>query len=503
MAFDIIGIDNNFKAPIFAGQVLFGTGVIQGTGPRRLLLQGLVGSSATLALDGAPQLCTDLNLGTASSANVLAGSGSLLYRMAKAAMAWGFPLELWLAAVSDASMGVASTFTVTVGGSWTTGGQWTLKLANTTLTGGTSAADTVTTVATAIKNAINGNIELPFTATSSSGVVTATSINAGVTGNLWQVWYDSTQLASGMTIALAGSATNGTHRIFSGTTAGTGVEDITTSLTFLTDKWYARIASSSNDATNIGLWNTQLSTEAGATTLFLEQAIFGHNKAYAAAATLAGVNSYRCQLIWAQYSESHPCEIAAAVAAFRTANEGTNWVPDMDNLAFSMLAPQRYVGDSPNITAVNTALNAGVTPMVTVNGVLTMSRAIVTHCLTGSQPDYRCIDVGDAVVPDNVMMDQQSTYAGWRQANPLVGPDPADGQAPLPPGVGSPSIWTAVQSDRLKFYYAQGFTQDDGTLYPPKNAWNATAQRIQGQLTVVPRRIQHEIVSTVAGQAPQ
>ena len=104
--------------------------------------------------------------------------------------------------------------------------------------------------------------------------------------------------------------------------------------------------------------------------------------------------------MWMRNSEAHPCELAAYKAALRAATEGDDPVPDYDNKTMTGIPPQRFDADVPTDSEQATALNNGITPITTVNGEARIVRSITSYCISGSNPDYRTLDVGDASFPD-------------------------------------------------------------------------------------------------------
>lgn len=496
--FDIVGFDSNYKVPKFAARIDFGAGRINSPGNLRVLLVGMKTSAGSMTADAEPVQCF-----SEDEAETYAGAGSQLARMAyKAFQVPG--VEVWLGCVTEPGGGTAATATLTIAGSWSTAGQLGLTLAGETFTVATTASDTATTAAEAVVDAVNERTRLPFTAANVAGVVTITCKNKGIQGKDWMLHVDTTLIASGMTATAAGSAAQGTNRVrFGAAASGTGTEDVTTILTQLQARWYARIAPASNDATNAALWETHVNTKALWNTLLLEQLVFGYNGTYANSVTLAQttLNAQRAQLLWERNCESHPCEIAAFTAALRAGTEGDDPVPDYDGEVLLGIAPQRYDADIPTDSEAAAALNNGVTPCSTVNGESVIIRAICTKSLTSSNPDYRTLDIGDVVMPDYATLQLKLIYeTDFRPNNKYVGDNPA-AEAPEPPSnVAYPKLWEGVVFQEEMVWFRNGWIEDP-TENPPVATYNEAARRIQSSITLVVRRVQHQLSAIVRQSA--
>ena len=163
------------------------------------------------------------------------------------------------------------------------------------------------------------------------------------------------------------------------------------------------------------------------------------------------------------------------------------------------MAPQSQKQDWPSYAQKVAALNSGVTPVYTsADGYAKIVRAIVTRCLNGAVPDYRVLDVGDAVVPDFVRRDVGLDWqTSFRVANPRNAPDPADTSRPLPSGVGTPATWnSAVEAKLRKYERGEGFaapiiTNVDGNK--PSSSWDDVGKRIMTAIPVAAMPNTHQI----------
>ncbi len=500
MAIGDTGIPPTFKRPGFIAKIHYAAGAV-GAGSQRLkcLLVGMKTSAGSMTADQdivGPVTDED-------EADAYAGVGSQLAMMAYQALK--VPgVELYMAAVTEPGGGTAATATITITGSVTQAGVLEFRIAGKTISVAVAATDSVDTVVTNIAAAINAYPRLPVTAAAntSTDIVTVTVRNKGAQGRLWSLYADATD-GPGVGVAIEGSAeANPGGEWFGASSTGTGSEDATTLLTKLTTERYARIAVGHNDTINAPLWETAINTNGGPLSLLLEQFIMGHNGTKASAKSLAQttLNAFLGQVVWMRNSESHPCELAAWVAAHRSVNEQTNPVPDYDNLEMPYIAPQAFPSDFPSDPEQDEVLNAGVTPVTTINGSVRMVRAITTYCkTTGNAQDERCLDIGDATFPQYATMDLKALYdTDFRPSNPYVGPDPAPEQEPPPPGVGYPALWNGAVIARAESWYRSGWTEYPPTgSWEPKSGFNAAGRYIVDEIPMPVRRVQHRLDQVV------
>lgn len=484
----IPGFTNSFKVPIAARETLYGRGKVSiGAIPVKCVVTGTKTTAGTATADQ-----DIVNIFSADDADTYLGEGS------EAAMQCYAALEIdgvTLVAIPVAENGsaVAATLTVTVGGTWTTGGTLGIRLAGRVIQATIGSSDTTTTAATALRDAINGVSRLPMTATSSGAVVTITVRSKGTRGNDYICGKDLSAAPSGLTATLAGgTALSSTMTPFSG---GTGADDVTTVLSLLSTDVYDIQAWAQNDTTNTGLIKAALVSESGPLVMHLEHAVFGKTRGLSAATTYASStqNAYRCSTIWLENCEAAPSYVAAQAAAVRSVLVADNPNFRYDNYVLPTIPPQAQKSDIPLLSELNTALNNGVTPLTTnPDGTVKIVRAIQSHCLNGSAPDYRTLDWGDVDVPDRISKELGAQWLVFAEANQYVGPDPADGEEPLPEGTGSPKLWNADIYAVLKEAEAANWVQDvDDHL--PLSEWNSAAKRIMSAVTVVVRTQNHSV----------
>jgi hypothetical protein len=332
-----------------------------------------------------------------------------------------------------------------------------------------------------------------MTATAALGVVTLTTRSKGVRANDYICRKDLSAAPSGLTVALAGgTALNSTMTPFSG---GAGADDVTNVLALLATDVYDIQAWAQNDTTSAGLIKTALVSESGPLIMHLEHAVFGKTRGLSAATSFASstLNAYRCSTVHLENCEASPSYIAAQAAAVRSVLIADNPNFRFDNYVLPTVPAQAIKGDIPLTSELNTALNAGVTPLTTnPDGTVKIVRAIQSHCLNGSAPDYRTLDWGDVDVPDRLSKELGAQWLVFAEANQYVGPDPAAGEEPLPEGTGSPNLWNADIYEQLKIAEEANWVQDVDAN-PPLSEWNAAAKRIMSAVTVIVRSQNHAV----------
>lgn len=490
------GISSSYKVPRFIAKINFGVGAVSaGSGRLACLLVGMKTSAGSMTADVAPVRCT-----SEAEAEALAGPGSQLARMAYKALQ--IPsCEIWLAAVTEPGAGTAGTITILLGG--TVGnGIVRFRLGGTAINVNVASTMALDDVGTAITAAFNAKSKLPCTAAYNAGTdtITLTLRNKGASGLDWILYHDPTDKPSALTLTVTGSATINTYGTkFGAGGTGTGAEDVTTLLTKLTQRRWARIALGHNDATNAALWETHVNTKSGPLSLLLDQLVFASSSAYATAASLAQttLNAYRAQVLWMRNSESHPCEIAAVKAAIRSVSEQANPITDYDGMVLPGIAAYADIAaaDMATDTEQDTALNNSLTPVVSINGEARVVRSITSYSLNGANQDERCLDIGDVAMTDYATLDLKLLYeTEFRPANPNVGPNPADGEEPPPAGVAYPDLWKAYVVKRARGWYDSTWTEERPVgSWAPIVDYNRAGKYITCDLPLPVRRLQHRV----------
>lgn len=227
-------IPGNILVPFWYAEINSGGSPYQGES--RLLLVGQKTSSgtATANVPIGP-------FGSEQEVIALAGVGSMLVDMYRVARRNAPFQPIWLCALADPA-GVAAAGSITITAPAVTG-VGVLSVAGTRLTIQVNAADNATTIATAIRDAINA-AGLPVTATNAAGVVTVTARHVGAASNDLELRV-RTEEPNVFTTTNAVIVAIGTG------TAGTGVPALTTALANLGDEEFDWIAAPYADTVSL------------------------------------------------------------------------------------------------------------------------------------------------------------------------------------------------------------------------------------------------------------
>lgn len=194
--FLIPGFTPDDKVPDVVARNTWGAGK-QSTGafPLYCVLFGNPGSAGTIELNTRTP-CT-----TREDADTLCEARSELARMAHAAL--DVPgVTLMLVGVEEAAGATAATFTLDIGGSWTTAGELPLQFDEEVVRVPIAASHTTTTAGDAVEDAVNGAQDgrLFCVAANTTGRIVFTVFSKGVRGNQHTVFIDRRFLPSGMTV---------------------------------------------------------------------------------------------------------------------------------------------------------------------------------------------------------------------------------------------------------------------------------------------------------------
>lgn len=507
---DVAGVANDYMRPIFFAKIVYAAGPVAGQGPLNVLCIGKKISAGNLVANSEVRQAF-----SREDCNTAAGEGSQLGLMGIGALQADPSCNLFLIAVTES--GTAATVTMLLATVPSTDGTITIRVNGKSISTSYVSGTAVDTIGAAIVTRFNAQPDCPFTAAYNSGTdtLTLTSKNLGAGEKDWIIYQDLSS-SGGVTSTITGSAAVNTFGQISGVRAGasatgTGTEDYTTVLTKIVSKRYARIAIGASDTTNAPLVKAFMAAQAGPTTLILDMAVFATNNTQGTATTLAQttLNDPRSQVFAHRNSETHPAIIAAGWAAKRAATEGADPVPDYDNFDCSAwVAPTQFDSDTWLPTEENALLNAGVTPIKTQDGVAKCVRAVCTYCLNGGVQDTRCLDIGDPVFMDYMVIDLQGFYSSqFRPGNKYVQKDPAENELEPKSGVAYPRLWKAAVLNRMQaVYFANNWIEDtfsgDNPTYPVDAIFNTQARRIQSNVPVVVRRVQHQLGVIARQTAP-
>lgn len=490
----IQGFGDDDKVPGPVTEVKYGVGAASvGTAALLMLLVALptLGGSGTAAAD------TEIfSVSSPADAATKTGIGSEFYVAAVKALKRKVQLYGIVPAISNPT---AATVLLTITGTWTSPGAWALRLDGVTISAGITSTNVLADVAALITSTVNGRADLPVVAVQGTGgntnKVTFTWKSGGLRGNRSILWIDPTQLPAGCTMAATGGATaTGGGTYFSG---GAGTEDVTNVLGVIGRKWFNYIACAQADATNTVRWRTFADAQAAPMTEKPSFLVFASNDTLSNAATIAvnDMNDPLMQMVWQLNAESHPTEIAAAMAAVRCQAEQTNANADYDDVELLGLAPttDKATADIPDRPTMQVALDEGVTPLyTTADARVRIVRSITALSMQNAAPYYGVLDTSEAVVPQAVRLRLKVRWRAFRALNPYLRGEPAKSEPTPPQGVATPSRWNAEVANEL-LLCENGSLLTETTTNPPRTEFDAVANRFMTEAPSKVLKHQHQV----------
>lgn len=353
---------------------------------QKVLLLGDISSEGSLAVNKPTAVSTE------AEALALAGAGSVLMQMYKAAKnAWKYA-QITLCRHA-AVTGSAAKWASTVSGSATGAGAVSFIINGKKVSAGVAKNDAAADVATALAAAINADVDLPVTAAASTATVTLTAkckgeyIANGTFGD-----DDEVTITGGISVSVESKAAGITLGAIT-VTAGVGEIDLESALAAAFPERYHLIVTPVCDSANLTLLLNHV--EAAAAPLEQRgQRVIGATVVSSASAGVAvnGVNHERLHIAAVKNKINNTAwEIAAGVAAIFASNSQPN-VP-MNGVAVPGLATPE-VEDKWSGEEQDVLLYGGVIPLVEEDSRLCIVRAVTTKHLNGSSRFTKLIDTG-------------------------------------------------------------------------------------------------------------
>lgn len=411
---------------------------------------------------------SDLPIQTEQDVIARFGTGSELHRMWRRVQAVNGLTSCYAIAVAE-SGGAQATLTVTYTTTAAADGNTKVWIGDEFVDVAIASGDTVTTIATAVKNAINAKTHWGVTATNSAGVITVTARQKGPRGNF---------LRGSAAVYGTGISTTVTPTAVTAFSGGTTEDDYTNALATLNPKLFYYIVSASNIGASasdqLAKLITQVGTQALPTNGIRQRVFAGHVGTSAAAVTLATsaqMNAARAELTWSQNSDWTPAELAANMAAVASLEELGD--PPRNNFSgygndtstrATWLVPAPRDGTTPTKATQRTLLNNGVTPIgVNPNGSTYIVKRITTRSLNGSNPDYRIRDSHRVTqldfFADDLLAKLSTQYTGKDLGNDL-----AAGQKPTAANLVTPSMIKAAVLRLIDDYAEAGRFKNVATI---------------------------------------
>jgi Mu-like prophage tail sheath protein gpL len=344
---------------------------------QKVLLIGDKSSAGSIAANKPTEVATE------QEAIALAGSGSVLMQMYKAAKkAWKYAQISFLCYEVAASSAATWAFTLT--GTATAAGQVGVDCNGVQFVTGVAKTDTAAAIATALAAEINNTPDAPFTAAADSGTVTLTAKCKGA--------YISTA-AGGLNVSAISTATGVTAGSVT-LTAGTGSVNLETALAAAFPERYHIIVSPVNDESNLGKLKTHLEAAAAPLEQRGQRAICAMVSATATAAKAEALkhNYERLHIAAVKTKiDATVWEIAAGLGAIFASNSKPN-VP-MNGVAIPGLATpaveDKWSGEEQDLL-----LYGGVIPLVEEDSQLCIVRAVTTKSNNSGSRFTKLIDTG-------------------------------------------------------------------------------------------------------------
>lgn len=350
---------------------------LAGVGPAIQAYRGLLVGQRLAAGSSAADLAQRVT--SADQVGELHGFGSQLHAMALAWFRANRFTETWAIGVADAGGSVAATVTLTVTGTATENGSLYLYIAGRRIVVPVVSGDVQNTVAASIAAAIAASdfaAELPVTAGAATNVVTLTARNKGTQGNAIDVRLNASLgevTPIGTAVAIAAGVTGATDPSVAGAIGALG------------DLQFHVIASGLNDATNLGLWNSELADRFGPIEQKDGHVLVARDDTHSNLVSFgSGINHRHVTVLGVKNPEAPPWEIAASAAGL-VAKEGQAdparpfQTLELPGLRGSMPA-DRFTHQERDLL-----LRAGISTVITDEfGVLRLERLITTNRLNSA-----------------------------------------------------------------------------------------------------------------------
>lgn len=478
MAIIVSGFDPSNAVPGSYRASVFGAGLISiAQLPVKVLALGNKTSagSATADQDIIPMT-------SETEADNFLGTGSECATVVYGALSVG-NVTVYAAPVAETGS-VAASITIAFAGTATRNGTMQLRIGGKAFSVAIATTDATTAMATNCANQVNGITRAQVTGTASTSSTILTHRNMGVRGNQTLLWWDTTDVP-GITVTVTGGTP--IHSNLVPMVGGTGQDSVANVLTLLTGDTYDYIANPHNDATNLGLIKTHMTSEALPGTSHLENSISAIFGTYAAATSLSTttLNDQRSTLVWSTYLENTVAWMVGKIAAKRASMVGQN-----PNFKWGMTAEctlegaqaHAYKGDNPGMATQKNALNNGLCVLRSEGSNVVIVRGIVTKCLTGSSQDFRTRDWGDVDVTDRVNKEIGALWTSLSGTNHYSEPDDPSGAQPRA-GCNTPSSWNSAVWTKMREFADNNWVYKVEE-YPPQSEWDATRECIMSAIPV-------------------
>lgn len=393
----ITGIGGDWRVPGNYAEIIFAQGPASAAAGERevIFVMPMLGA-------GTWTVNTLYPVNDTQTAEVGAGSGSMPHRAMRIAARANKDAKFWVMPYAETSGGspVAATGTVTFATAPTGTGTATVWVCGEACSYSFKSTDTVTTIATGVRDSVNAKTWLPCTASIVAGVLTLTAKLKGAsqgTATLGVIRFRASITAGiATTVAVSGAALGMGTGVVGVDGSTTEAANLTAALAALdaVRKYY--IVVSVNDATSLAALKTHIVNKSEPRRGLRSLGVFGFTGTGAQAATINTARNYERLECYRQENSDHDsAELAAYFAAVLQKEEGLDPTTNLSGYRTSdFINPCFDAADRPTDIEMNDDINDGCSTVATDE----IGTYLVMHCNTrsknaaGTQDDFRATE---------------------------------------------------------------------------------------------------------------
>lgn len=394
----ITGYPSSWRAPFSAAEIHLGQGPSNAPSAARAALYTAPKTSA-----GNWTVNVPVEVRSEQDAITGAGPGSPLHRMIRKHLRINPKGKLYALpyAASSGGGGVATaTGTLTFTTTPTAKGLVTAYVCGELVTYSYTTSDTVTTIATGLRDVINQRTHLPVTASNASGVLTITAKIAGASqgdGTVGVLRFRASVTAgTGLAVAASGAALG----LGTGTAGADGttseLSNLTAALAAIPSTHYYYKGFSVWSSADTAVIETHVALQRDPNPGLLCRSFFGYTSTISNASTIAIARNHEgVHMCWQKNSEHDTAELAAWLLAIHQREEQTlATYPGFDGYTNQEILPAYAETDWPTDTDVNDAVTDGICCIrsTTTQANLAMSVTTRSKDTGGTIDDFRATE---------------------------------------------------------------------------------------------------------------
>lgn len=315
------------------------------------------------------------------------GQGSILQKMLEAQFDVSREIETWAVALDDDGGGVAASGVFGITGTATESGTLCLYVGGQRVKVAVTSGDTASTVATAVRAALNAVEDLVVVAGGSSGTVDVAAKNKGAVGNyidLRDSYFDGEEVPAGIAVAITPMA------------SGSGNPDVDDALATIGVEQFRIIVHPYTDQANIEALDEELEDRWGPITQNDGQAFTASNVALGSLSTLGNLhNSKFNSIIECTGAADLPWQIAAKAVARIAISAAIDPARPVQTLTLPGTKPPK-LADRLTSEERNILLYDGISTLnIDAGGTYFLERVITTYktnALGGDDPAFLDIE---------------------------------------------------------------------------------------------------------------